>query len=121
MYDYSCRCHFSCATYQIVLNYVLIIGIGNFQGLGYMGAPIATSVCRIVQLVGMLVLTVQYSSTSITCSTVRETFRCTGMLQYLRFAIPGMLQLVIEKWGFEITTIISSRLGAVNLAAHSAA
>ncbi|KAF9573994.1 hypothetical protein BGW38_008362, partial [Lunasporangiospora selenospora] len=80
------------APVNVVLNYVFVWN--KYIGMGYIGAPIATSISYWNMLLMLLV--------------------------YIRFlAIPGVMMVCTEWWAFEVVSLAASYLGTVALAAQS--
>lgn len=68
----------------------------------------------------MIVLHMRYAPIRcLSLSEIKETFHPKGLWQYLKFAVPGMIQLVMEVWGFQLTTIFSGYLDAVSISANA--
>ncbi|KAL0486892.1 sodium-driven multidrug efflux pump [Acrasis kona] len=107
---------------NILLNVLLVVGVG-YQGLGFDGAAIATCISRWITIL-LLGGYMYYNKGDITIKQVkeicREALKWRGLLEYIKLAIPGGLMLAFEVWGFEITSILSSLMGSVALAAHAA-
>ena len=81
---------------QLVAAYVLVLGVG-FKGLGFIGAPIATSLTRIIQLLMLIVVMLVLKLYKKTWNGlyIRETFRLKGMWEFMKLAIPGMFLVIL--------------------------
>ncbi|KAF9371313.1 hypothetical protein CPC16_003143 [Podila verticillata] len=75
---------------NVVLNYSLVWN--KYIGIGYIGAPIATSISKDA---------------------------LTGWPAFLKLAIPGVMMVCTEWWAFEVVSLAASYLGTVALAAQS--
>lgn len=116
---------------NVLLNWLFIFGPSSSSGgkksspplvgLGFEGAPVATSVSRWAQLVFtasyFVVFPKRSSKTAprrvIPLATLR---RC--LPGFWRLALPGAVMLLIEAWSFEVTTLLAGYLGEVALDAH---
>jgi MATE family multidrug resistance protein len=120
-----------------ILNTLLIRGIG-YKGLGFDGAPIATSLTRIFIMFILILFTIRFESqkrkknteetTEESHKTLKsniihsfyEVVQLRGIIEYLKLGVPGLFQVMLEVWGFEATTLFAGLIpGAVYIAAHS--
>ena len=98
---------------NLALNYLLVYK----TSLGFLGAPVATSITYWLSFA----LLVGY------CKFVRGSEcwggwdrRCLQRLpEFLALAIPGILHVGTEWWAFEIVALAAGRLGETPLAAQS--
>lgn len=101
-----------------VTNWVLIYKLG----LGFRGAPMATSVSRWLQfwilLVYVYVTKRHHPSFPSWRAGVKSADTCLRISKFLHLGIPGALMLGLEAWSFEITTFLAAYLGTVSLDAH---
>jgi len=99
-------------------NYLLI----EACGLGLRGAPLATSLCRWVQLAIMLVY-LRHARERLAPTLPRLKIEWREMpsssVRFLRLGGPGALMLGLEAWAFEVSTFLAAFLGTVALDAHS--
>nr|CAG4717089.1 unnamed protein product [Naegleria fowleri] len=103
------------------LTYVFVFGVG-FKGLGFIGAPIATTITRYFMLtcyISVIYFKGYMKNTWHGFVDVRNVFQWAGFKEFLKLALPGALMLTFEIWGFEISTITSSFVSQTALAAHS--
>ncbi len=102
---------------NVALDYIFIYG--SFQ-LGFVGAPIATTVSRIFQFCMLLLSAklVKFEHATWNGFDIRKAVEWKGMLQFLKFAIPSALMLVLEVWGFSLTVFAASFFDAKSTAGH---
>jgi MATE family multidrug resistance protein len=107
---------------NVILNFVLVTGIG-YQGFGFVGAPIATSLSRWGSLIMMAIVMYYRSGKNDQPIKIRETIKdaikWTGMKEYMKLAVPSALMLGLEVWGFEFSTISTSFMGSIATSAHA--
>lgn len=114
-----------------ILNWMFIFGFG----MGFAGAPIATSLCRLLQFVSLIIAIAVIDraprsksdpSSEISSDTesvnimsqLLEALRPSGILQFLKYAIPGSVATMLEVIGWESSVIIAGFLGEAVVAAH---
>jgi len=102
---------------NVIANYLFI----HTFGLGLNGAPWATTLTRILQLI--LVIVYMYWKKSSTLKKSWPSFQKQNMTNeklrlFWKLGIFGALSLTSEGWSFEITTILAGLLGTVALDAH---
>jgi len=88
--------------------------------MGYLGAPAARSFSQIVYIIGMII----YMKWSGCCNKTlvaptKEVFN--GWTIYLKIAIPTMLMTCLEYWSYSAMTLLSGKIGVVELGAYSIA
>ena len=104
---------------NVVFNWVFIFGP---VGMGFRGAPVATSLCRWFQLLSAVVYLRVWPDRW--RSTRPPQFllpmrKLKGLLPgFWKLAGPGAVMMLIEAWSFEITTLLAGYLGTVELDAH---
>lgn len=99
------------------LNWVLIHALG----LGFIGAPMATSASRWVQLLLMLAyMGMRRSKLAPTLPSTRVIWRELPRMsaRFFRLGAPGALMLALEAWFFEASTFMAARLGQTPFDAH---
>ncbi|KAK3835971.1 MAG: putative MATE efflux family protein subfamily [Linnemannia elongata] len=100
---------------NVVLNYTLVWN--KYVGLGYIGAPIATSISYWNMLILLLLYIRFVDGRQGWGGWSRDAF--TGWPTFLKLAIPGVMMVCTEWWAFEVVSLAASYLGTVNLAAQS--
>jgi MATE family multidrug resistance protein len=114
---------------NIILNFLLVTGIG-YESLGYVGAPIATSIsrwCYFLLILGVLFWDrknkpqeqVTESASQSLLRNLRDAIKWKGMKEYIKLAIPSALMLALEAWCFSLMTLLSSLLSATITAANA--
>ncbi|KAF9569921.1 hypothetical protein EC968_002446 [Mortierella alpina] len=100
---------------NVVLNYMLVWN--KYIGIGFIGAPIATSISYWIMLI-LLMAYIRFV----------EGYQCwggwsmdafTGWPAFLKLAIPGVMMICTEWWAFEVVSLAASYLGTIALAAQS--
>ena len=101
-------------------NKVLIYGVGSWEGLGFIGSPIATAVCSGLQCLALLVWVFCIGGTVKELRTWRgwsmKAFRKQHLVQLLKLGIPMATTELVFDWMFEIITVFSARLGSTEVA-----
>jgi MATE family multidrug resistance protein len=104
--------------FNAFMNWLLIYHVE----LGFEGAPIATSLSRWAQCLGLLVYLrcsrARHSQTLPTWQDPEGVALGTRVSGFLKLGAPGALMLGLEAWSFETTTLLAGYLGTVPLAAH---
>lgn len=107
---------------NVLLNWVLIFGHWGAPAMGLTGAGIATAITRWFMFGTLLFITLRFRlHEGGWVPWSREAIRFSGLREILHYGLPVGLQISFEVWAFEITTLMSGRLGAVPLAAHTIA
>ncbi|ORZ05145.1 mate-domain-containing protein [Lobosporangium transversale] len=100
---------------NVVLNYVLVWN--PYIGMGYIGAPIATSISYWNMLI-LLILYIRFvDGYQGWGGWTRECL--TGWREFLKLALPGVMMVCTEWWAFEVMSLAASYLGTIALAAQS--
>ncbi|KAG0046851.1 hypothetical protein BGZ83_007980 [Gryganskiella cystojenkinii] len=100
---------------NVFLNYVLVWN--KYIGLGYIGAPIATSISYWNMLILLLLYIRFVDGYQGWGGWTRDSL--TGWPAFLKLAIPGVAMVCSEWWAFEVVSLAASYLGTVALAAQS--
>jgi MATE family multidrug resistance protein len=102
--------------FNVLANYVLIYK----TGLGFLGAPWATTLCRFFQFFAAVAYCYWKKGTRLkdTWPSMRQE-RLGSFSRFFSLAIPGAVMLSLEAWAFEVSTILAGLLGTVTLDAHS--
>ncbi|KAG0219052.1 hypothetical protein BGX31_011421, partial [Mortierella sp. GBA43] len=100
---------------NMILNYVLVWN--KYVGIGFMGAPIATSIAYWIMLI-LLVAYIRFADGH--QGWGGWTWEAlTGWHAFLKLAIPGVLMVCTEWWAFAVVSLAASYLGTTSLAAQS--
>ncbi|KAG0240789.1 hypothetical protein BGW41_006647 [Actinomortierella wolfii] len=100
---------------NILLNYLLVWN--KYIGMGYIGAPIATSLSYWTML-GLLILYIRFVDGSAGWGGWSRD-ALTGWPAFMKLAIPGALMVCTEWWAFEAASLAASYFGTIALAAQS--
>ncbi|KAI9261506.1 mate-domain-containing protein [Phascolomyces articulosus] len=85
--------------------------------LGYIGAPIATSLSYWIMLLLLILYTCKLEGLEAWGGWSKDALKNWG--PFLRLAIPGALMLCSEWWAYQITALATAYLGRINLATQS--
>jgi MATE family multidrug resistance protein len=111
---------------NIIFNTLLVSGI-NYQALGFIGAPIGTSMARVIMaLTAFGVIIFLYLKQRKTSSTPRtpilvifkETIEWRGMWEFIKLAVPSTLMQCLGMWGFQLASVLTARIGEKSVSAH---
>ncbi|KAI1319268.1 hypothetical protein EDD11_004405 [Mortierella claussenii] len=100
---------------NVALNYVLVWN--PYIGMGYIGAPIATSLSYWNMLILLVVYIRFVDGYQGWGGWTRDCL--TGWREFLKLALPGVMMVCTEWWAFEVVSLAASYLGTVALAAQS--
>ncbi|KAK3833482.1 MAG: putative MATE efflux family protein subfamily [Linnemannia elongata] len=100
---------------NVVLNYVLVWN--KYIGMGYIGAPLATSISYWNMLILLLLYIRFVDGYQGWGGWSRDCL--TGWPAFLKLALPGVMMVCTEWWAFEVVSLAASYLGTVALAAQS--
>jgi MATE family multidrug resistance protein len=116
---------------NILLNFLLVTGI-DYNGLGFVGSPIATSISRVLCLMLMLIaLLIRaivrhvkgeegfFLSDLSFLSTIKAAFMWDGVKEYLELAIPSSFLLCMDFGCFEIISLVAARFGENYVSSHA--
>ena len=103
---------------NIILNAVFIFGLFGAPKLGAMGVAIATSVSRVVELVGCIIVSASSKDVKI---AFREIFVHNKLLfkDFIRFSAPALGNDIIWGLAFSVYAAIIGHLGTDAVAANS--
>ena len=108
---------FAANIFNAIVNYLLIY----HWGLGFRGAPIATSLARWFQffvLLGYMLFTLpSHAKTWPSCQLPHDLPH--RAVKFLRLGGPGALMFGLEGWAFETSTLMATYLDTVSLDAHT--
>lgn len=106
-----------CAPLNALLNYLLV---WKFQ-LGYIGAPIAITVNYWLMPLGLLIYVFFFDPQVLKCwpkdMKIEQAFQ--NWSKMVKLALPGVIMVEAEFLGFEIVTLMASKLGTTELASQS--
>jgi len=102
---------------NVFANWFFIYGLN----LGLNGAPWATTLTRIGEMI-LIILYIRWQSTT----TLADTFPVMSamnlemevIMPFLKLGLSGALAFACEAWSFEVTTILAGLLGTISLDAH---
>lgn len=107
--------------WNVIAAYVLIFGVGSFEGLGVLGAGIATASARLIG--SLLALHALLGRKSFIRIALKDIFQWDGHLarKILTLSLPAAGEAVVTRAGSTLFMRIISALGPVSLAAHQIA
>ena len=104
---------------NIILNYLLINGIGAFPRLGVIGAGIATFISRfLMALAYILVIIYTKHLKPYFQAAKKSNWNKKRHIQLQKMGWPIATQLVLEGAGFSLTTLIAGWISTQTMAAH---
>ncbi len=108
-------------TINLILDYLMIFGVGVFPEMGMAGAAIATDIAILFTAAVFMALFLRrrYQTPFRTRSGWR--FNLKMFLRLLRFGIPNGMQFVLEIFAFTVFVFLVGQLGLVPLAASNIA
>ena len=107
--------------FNIALNFLFVWGAGDWNGMGFLGVAVSTSISRYIMVIvawGCIVCRGLHKKTW-TGWNLRAAMNWTGVKQFLKLGVPGAAMTCLEVWGFELTTLAAGLLGEASLAAHT--
>ncbi len=105
---------------NILLNWLLIFGVGFFPRMEIKGAAIATVISKIVELVWTLIVMLHQDNLKIRLRYVLHTDKSL-MDDYFRYALPVLGNQLAWGMGFTMYSVILGHLGSDATAANSIA
>ena len=105
---------------NIVLNAVLIYGVGPAPQMGIAGAALATTVSKLVELLWAYAVSLQEGRVQL---RIRYLFGAVGVLakDYWRYSAPMFADFLVWGFGFSMYSVIMGHLGNDAVAANSIA
>lgn len=103
---------------NIVLNYVLINGLGAVPELGLLGAGLATLISRLLMAMAILAVFVKSSRFLSFRSGFVEPMRWSSVKRLNALGWPIALQMGMETASFSLSAVMMGWLGTIALAAH---
>jgi len=105
---------------NILLNQVLVDGIGGFRGLGIRGSPLATVASYVFQIsVFMSIMICKGYFSKYWDGWTWASFRKDRVLKLLRLVVPLTLGICLENGGWQVVTMGTAKLGEVNVSSMS--
>ncbi|MEC1523398.1 MATE family efflux transporter [Neobacillus niacini] len=104
---------------HVILDYLLIFGIGSLHGLGLTGAAIAMILARIYGFVRLLIISQRIPSIALKLSDLRLVWGLA--LSMIKFAIPAMVERLSMRLGQVIYFGLIVRMGTEVYATHNIA
>jgi MATE family, multidrug efflux pump len=106
---------------NVGLNWLLIFGRGGLPALGVFGSGIATSITHAFLAVALLLWMRWRGEPGDWRGAWQRGRRRRELAEVVGYGWPVATQLLLEVWTFQVATLLAGRLGAVALAAHTAA
>lgn len=104
---------------HVILDYVLIFGIGPFSGLGLTGAAIAMILARIYGFLRLVIISQSISSISLKISNFKVRWNLAGSM--IKFAVPATLERLSMRLGQVVYFGLIVRMGTEVYATHNIA
>jgi MATE family multidrug resistance protein len=102
------------------LDWVLVFGIGRFEGLGALGSAWATTASRWVMLLALLFLA-RRELGSMLQRLDQESLQLAPLARMLRLGLPIGTQLQLEFAAFAVIALLMGWIGTAAMAAHQVA
>jgi len=106
---------------NVGLNWLLIFGRGGLPALGVFGSGIATSITHAFLAAALLLWMRWRGEPGDWRGAWQRGRRRRELAELVGYGWPVATQLLLEVWTFQVATLLAGRLGAVALAAHTAA
>jgi MATE family multidrug resistance protein len=105
---------------NLVLDVVMVFGLLGLPAMGAFGAAWATSVCRIVLFVGLL-LAARRELMPLLDTVDREALQLRPLVAMARLGVPIGIQIQLELAAFGVIGLLMGGLGTIEMAAHQVA
>jgi MATE family multidrug resistance protein len=105
---------------NVLLDWLLVFGPGPFPALGALGSAWASTVCRWLMALTVLVAA-RHELAPLLRAVDREALRLAPLLRMLRLGAPIGLQLQFELAAFSVVALLMGWLGPQEMAAHQIA
>ena len=106
---------------NIILNAILIFGIGSFSGMGIVGAAIATVCARIFEVVFALIVTVKFKCPKTRIRYLLQRDNKDLRADYWKYTTPLLVNQLGWGGGVTMYSVIMGHLGSDAVAANSIA
>lgn len=98
---------FASLVLNIALNFVLIRGIGAFEGLGFVGAALSTTLCRAFSLIALWAYVYFLKPDGFTWSGWQvQAYTLPAILEFLKYGVPSSLMFWLEETSFNLMTLL---------------
>eukprot|EP00475_Leptophrys_vorax_P021063 TRINITY_DN28808_c0_g1_i1.p1 TRINITY_DN28808_c0_g1~~TRINITY_DN28808_c0_g1_i1.p1 ORF type:complete len:576 (-),score=49.57 TRINITY_DN28808_c0_g1_i1:69-1796(-) len=118
---------------NILINIVLVYGVRitifstcimSWDGLGYIGSPLATSVTRVLLLLFAIGYLFRYKKMHVKTWpshpwSFSRTMTKDRFKEFLKLSVPQTISTAVESWQLEVVTFFASRLGVVEVATQT--
>ena len=103
-------------TVNTILNYILIFGKFGFPEMGIMGAAIATTISRFIEIV--IILSYIYKSGNVLAAGINDflSLKAAFITKYLKTTIPVILNELAWATGMLVYKIVYARMGTESIA-----
>ena len=112
---------FAANGFNALVNWVLIFGHLGAPRLGVVGAGVATSLTHLFLFLALGWWAQREMPTLRWGAILRRGAEREGQRRIVRYGWPVAIQLALEMWTFQITTLFAGRMGEIPLAAHTVA
>ena len=112
---------FASVFFNIGANKLLIHGLGGWQGLGFIGSPLATalSFCFQITVFGLYAIVYKGYHRPHWGGYSTRGFTQERILTFVSLVVPMTLGNAIESWGYQISTLASGNMGSAAVASMS--
>lgn len=108
--------------FNVIANWALIFGNLGFEAMGLEGAATATGATRSFTFFGLLGwILVRRLHIGAWVSPTLQSVSFAGVWEIVKLGLPIGAQYMLEGWAFQLSTLLSGRLGEAELAAHTIA
>ncbi|ETV86005.1 hypothetical protein H257_02503 [Aphanomyces astaci] len=105
----------------IAANYVFIYGCFGWDGLGFVGSPVASFVCATIQPLALYLyaFVIQRHHEKTWGGWSWQCVDPTRLKQFVSLTSSFFVYLAMDEWIYNVLTIVAAQLGSLNLAANS--